>query len=332
LVLLGANYLKDSPPHWLDEFLPFAAVSRRAKPLFFRYNGLPMENYLFHPAVHLSDNRRGIREVWQNLPHFEALVPIDSIMPDAEILVTANIGMGEDNPPLIGVRTIGRGKVLTTAAMPFWHWAFYGYGLDGDDRLYRKFFDGLVNWLTIGEDTDPVQISPDKNIYTRGEKVGFGAQVFDLGFRAITGASGYVTLNRDSTADSIVAQLVEIGEGAYRADFELVPAGRYRYYGMVEKDSKKLKEADGQLIVESYSVEEFRRKSDFEILSGIARLSGGYYAHLENADSLFKRIDTARIQIATHNEIALWNKIWLLILFILALGAEWFIRKRLQLI
>jgi hypothetical protein len=332
LVFLGANYLMDSPFRWLDEFLPFAAVSRRAKPLYFKYNGLPMENYLFHPAVHLSDNRRGIREVWQNLPHFEALVPVDSIMPNAEVLVTANIGMGEDNPPLIGVRTIGRGKVTATAAMPFWHWAFYGYGLGEDDRLYRKFFDGLVNWLTISEDTDPVQITPDKNIYTRGEKIVFSAQVFDLGFRAINGASGYIALIKDGTVDSIVAQLLEVGEGTYHADFELVPAGRYRYYGVVEKDSKRLKEADGHLMVESYSVEEFRRKSDFETLAGIARITGGHYAHLENADSLFRRIDTTRIQIATQNEITLWNKIWLLVLFILALGSEWFIRKRLQLI
>lgn len=332
LVFLGENYLSASFPRWLDDILPFTNNRKSSRLVYFSFNGQPVENYLFHPAVRIADSRQSIREAWQTLPHFEALVPTDSVTPNSEILVTAGIGRGGSDTPIIGVRNFGAGRVLAIAASPFWQWAFFKYGFGGDDREYKLLMDGLVNWLSVKEESDPVRIVPDKTVYTRGEKVGFSAFVYDLGFRPINGATGYVTLISEDHIDSTVAQLVEKEDGQYRAEFDILSPGRYKYFGLINKDGRKLKESSGQIALESFSVEEYRKHPDFATLASVSMTTGGKYCELNEVDSLYPAIDTAKVAVSIQKEIILWNKFWLLAVFILSLALEWLMRKRYQLI
>jgi hypothetical protein len=332
MIMLGKNYLASDFPRWLDDYLPFLAVGKRAEVVYLKYSGIPAENFLFHPAVRISESRQGIRESWRSLPPFEALVLADSVVRNSEILVTADLGAGTANPPIVGYRNVGRGKVLATGALPFWHWAFFGYGFGEDDDEYRKFFGGIVNWLSITEDTDPIRIAPDKTVYTRGEPVGFDAYVYDLGYRPIGSASGYVALVNPESGDTTISQLVEKGDGRYRADFDHLASGRYNYTGIIDKEGKRLKESSGQLAVETFSIEEYFRRPDFGSLENLSQTTGGRFYKLAEADSLFSAIDMRDITISEQSEIILWNRFWLLTLFILVLALEWLLRKRYQLI
>ncbi|HHI03638.1 MAG TPA: hypothetical protein ENL22_08970 [candidate division Zixibacteria bacterium] len=331
LVLLGDNYLEKSFPRAIDNFLPFISTKRNAEIIYCTFNGRPDENYLYHPAVRISDNRGSIRQAWSSLPNFEILIPLDSITPNSEIYVTADIDNLGDGFPILGFRNFGPGKVMATSAAPFWHWAFFGYGFGEDAREYRLLFDGIINWLSFHEDSDPIRIVPDKNIFTRGEKIGFNALVYDLGFRPITGATGNITLV-DEARDTTVIQLIESKKGKYRAEIDLLPPGKYDYTGLIEKDGRILKETKSRIAVESFSIEEYRRKPEFGALSAISQKTGGQFFALDNVDSLYDRLNTDLILESKKTEIVLWNKFWLLAIFILALGIEWLLRKKYQLI
>ena len=332
LVFLGENYLRNPFPRWLDDYLPFVSRARSAKPLFVKFNGSPAENFLFHPAVRLSEDRQGIREGWSNLPPFEMYIPVDSIVPGTEILVSANIDARRKEMPVLGYRNIGAGKALAMAATPFWHWAFFGYGFGGGGEEYKRFFDGIVNWLSLKEESDPIRITPDKTIYTRGERVGFSASVYDLAFRPIISASGYIALTGENSGDTIVAQFLESGEGRYRAEFDILAPGKYRYLGNIEKEGKKLRESSGQIAVEPFSIEDYQRRPDFDAMTQVAQMTGGRFYRLNEADSLYSRLNNRPIAVTLQQEIVIWNKFWLLTIFILALGLEWLLRKRYQLI
>ncbi len=332
-VFLGENYLKADFPRAVDKFLPFVTTSGNAELIYFSYNGQPNENYLFHPAVRLADDRRGIRQAWNSLPHFETAIPLDSITPNSEIFVNALLSDGDKGElPILGFRKFGSGKVMATSAAPYWHWAFFGYGFGEDASEYRLFLDGIINWLSLREDSDPIQIIPDKNIFSRGEKIGFTASVYDLGFRPIEAASGEVILIDRNTKDSTVMQLIEIKDGQYHAEMDLLPPGIYDYSGVINKDSRLLKESYGQIAVAESSIEEIRRKPDFGVLAGISQKTGGTFLTLDNVDSLYNSLDHHLIAESKKIEIVLWNKFWLLVVFILTLGTEWLLRKRFQLI
>ncbi|SYZ72734.1 membrane hypothetical protein [Candidatus Zixiibacteriota bacterium] len=331
LAILGENYLKARFPRWIDEYLPFAS-KQKGNILYVKFNGKPSENYLFHPAVRLSDSRQAIRDSWGNLPPFETLVPIDTVMPGGEVLVSSGFSSGRGTIPVAGYRNIGGGKVLALDAAPFWHWAFYGYGFGREAAEYNTLFGGIVNWLGMKEDSDPIQIGPDKPVYTRGEKVGFRATVYDLGYRPITGVSGNITLMNEDGKDSTIASLVEQGDGKYRADFDMVPPGRFKYVAVLEKDEKKLRETDGEIAVESYQIEDYQSRPDFGALTRISQMTGGAFYPLDKVDSLYSRLDHRPIQNSVQSELVIWNKFWLLAIFVLALGAEWLLRKRFELL
>ncbi|UCD17432.1 MAG: hypothetical protein JSV44_00535 [Candidatus Zixiibacteriota bacterium] len=331
-VMLGENYLRAPFERWLDKYLPFVSRSRKADLIYAKFNGLPAENYLFHPAVRVSESRRGIRERWRELPPFESLVPVDSITPHSEILVTADLRRDLRHLPVLGFRHYGAGKVLASAAAPFWPWAFFGYGFGGEPQEYPSFFNGIINWLSLKEDFDPIRIVPDKIVYTRGEQVGFRAFVYDLGFRPIEGATGYVAVVAEGMKDSTIVQWLDQGEGRYRAEFDAVSPGRYTYGGVVEKDGKVLKEATGQIVVEAFYIEDFQRQPDFATLTAVSQLSGGRFCRYNRADSLLVGLNREPIEVSYQKEVVVWNKFWLLAAFIGALGIEWIIRKRYQLI
>jgi hypothetical protein len=252
-------------------------------------------------------------------------------MPTSDILVQADIGR-QMVMPVLGSRRYGAGKALAVTAAPFWHWSFLGYGVGEEPTEYPTFFDGVINWLSLKEDFDPIRIAPDRMIYTRGEPVGFGAFVYDLGFRPIEGADGYISLTNSDKTDSTLVQWIDNGEGRYRADFGIVSPGNYDYYGLVKKDGKILREAGGQITVEAYYIEDFRRQPDFGTLEAVSRRTGGVFGRIDAADSLFKMIDPSVIRESHRVEIVIWNKLWLLIVFIAALGIEWILRKNFQLV
>lgn len=329
---LGDNYLNARRPRWVDNFLPFVTKKATEQAIYSKFNGVPAENYLFHPTVRLSDDRRGVRERWRDLPNFERLVPTDSVAPQSEVLVTAGLGRNVSEYPVLGYRIMGAGKILAATAAPFWRWAFLSAGFNEPTSDYELFWDGSIKWLALKEDFDPIRIVPDKDVYTRGETVGFSAFVNDQGFRPIENARGAVEMIDENDSDTTTVQWQEMGEGRYRAEFEAISPGRYAYRGIVERDGVQLKEAEGQLMVESYYVEDYNRRPDFAALEAAARKTGGLYAHIDDADSVLAAINNGKISESIKNETTLWDKAWLLFIFIGALAVEWILRKRYQLI
>ena len=66
--------------------------------------------------------------------------------------------------------------------------------------------------------------------------------------------------------------------------------------------------------------------------SAISQKTGGAFYTLADIDTFFGTIDTSLIFHSVKSEIVLWNKFWLLVIFVLALGTEWLLRKKYQLI
>jgi hypothetical protein len=71
---------------------------------------------------------------------------------------------------------------------------------------------------------------------------------------------------------------------------------------------------------------------DYEFLSSLANNTGGqffYYTEMQELYPIIKNIQKSASKETTEiSEIRLWSSEWLLLLTILLLGIEWFIRKQ----
>jgi hypothetical protein len=326
-ILGGENLATAATPAWLGQLMPFYQ-SRKLGVEYQEFHGEPDEDNLFHPILRIADSRSGIRQSWAELPPFQMLVPSDQVAPNGTILLTAPGWRGTiERMPVIGFKRTGPGKLVYTAAGPFWKWDFYSAGYGGDEKKYALFMEGLISWLTIPEDYDPIRVTPAKDIFTRGEEISFDGIAFDQGYRAINGVTGTVRLTNDSTKESFETDLIQMQEGSYSGTLKGVPSGAYHYAGKLEKDGKLLKESSGKIMIEKFSIEEVEQGGNPEMLKQLADRTGGSYARINQFEALLNKLDLEPIQAHETGEASIWNNYWLLVIFISMLGLEWGIRK-----
>ncbi len=331
-VLLGEQFANRGPIPWFNDLLPFSQT-RRQRIEWFEFHGEPAEDNLFHPTVRIAEDRGSIRDGWNSLPPFKSLVRADQVAPEASILAyVAESGRGDLRTPILGYRRFGPGKLLASAALPFWTWGFVDLGFGGSDSSYSRFIEGTSRWLTVRDDFDPIRITPEKDVFTRGESVRFNGFTFDQGYRPINGVTGTVKLSRADKDQSYEADLLEKGEGQYDAAFDQIPPGRYDYSGMMIREGQEIKRVSGSIMVESFSLEEFDQSGDPTTLQEIARVSGGKYYTFRDFTDAMTNLDRSPVTEVLHREIPIWNKTWLLMLFIGLLSTEWVLRKTNQLL
>ena len=331
-VLMGEAFASAGRVDWFDRLLPFHPSGARAYQRV-EFQAEPDEANLFHPAVRLGDSRASIRSIWSELPPFQSLVVCDRVDPRAVVLASAPERVSPRAVlPVMGFKRHGPGKLLASAALPFWPWGFLRLGYGEDDGSYARFVDGAVGWLTVKDDFDPVRVVPEKEVFTRGEIVRFDGFAYDPGFRPIPGVSGTVEMSRTDGEESYTSDLLALGEGRYYAEIPSVAPAEYDYRAVLEKDGVLLKENRGQVLVEAFSLEEFDRSADPATLAAVASLSGGSYFSYQDFDAAVGSMDLSPRLLQEHGEVGLWNRFWVLLAFVGALAAEWLLRKINQLV
>ncbi len=332
-VLLGENFSKTTQiNNWMKQILPFYP-SGNQKIEYLSFHGEPSESNLFHPAVRLGNSQSEIRQIWAELPPFKSLLACENIASDAEILLYATAsGVGRNNLPIMGYKRLGAGKIFAAASLPLWNWGFINIGFGETDSYYSEYIENLSSWLTVADDLEPVRITPGKNIYNRGEIIIFKGFAYDMGYRPIPDVNGTIKLEKINSKEITETDLISQREGRYEADFYNIEPGEYKYFGQFSKDGRILKEVEGKILVESFSLEEFDLSGNPEILRAISKNSGGAYHRAAEFEDALLAIDTKPRLVKDNNEFKLFNKFWLLLIIIGVLVTEWLVRKLNQLI
>lgn len=327
-VMMGERFARSAPQEWFNALLPFAP-SRVSAFRYAEFRAEPVEGSLYHPVVRLADDQSAIREVWSKLPPFALVVDCDKVSSRATIL--AQLTSAGGSTPAIGTVRHGPGKVLAFATLPFWPWSFVTRGFGEDNSAYGKIIDGSISWLTVRDDVEPVRITPDKRVYTRGESVGFAGSAFDPGFRPLPSVNGQVTLT-DSSGKAQEMDFTQTGDGTYRVEFNALSPGKYKYSGSFSADGKILKKSDGEIVVESYSLEEMHPGADPAALQAVASATGGGYVRYEKFGDAVAALQMEPVQMTESRSAPIWQSEWLLAIFIAALSLEWALRKMHQLL
>jgi len=330
-VIMGQQFADRGPVKWLNDLLPFYQTNRE-EIHYIDYNGEPIEEQLFHPAVRLAESMSAIRDSWATLPPFKSLVACDAENPEGIILVRSSIRTHKGQLPVLGYRRFGPGKLLAQTGLPFWTWGFINLGLGEDNLIYNRFVEGITSWLTVVDDLAPVRIAPDKEVFTRGEHVRFEGFAYDPGFRPLTGVTGMIQLNGGEKSESFEMDLINTTEGKYQAQFDNLTPGKYSFEATIDKDGRNLKTEKGTILIESFSLEEFNQSGNPAGLNAVARLSGGSYYTYQDFDKAVNVIDTSMVQLSSDEEFSFWNKFWLLLVMVGALSLEWLLRKANQLV
>ena len=322
----GINYRSLSP---LKNFLPFALPNFQSNEILVvpRLTAIG----LIHPVTRIVDNEFENQHKWRDIPPIYLALQRTQLYPGIETLIEIDpeqtLIRGLKAPlPLVISRKMGRHKSIAILGYGIWRWDLLMWGIGKSNQVFKQFLTNSIRWLITKEDSKPVRIYPDHEIYRNGQPVTFTGEVYYEDYRPLDGAE--VKLNVRSKQKIYEILLNGIGEGKYEGALQTLEGGDYTFDGIATYNNRKIGNDKGQFSVEDFNLEFLQTKMNETLLQQLALKTGGEFL----TDSTFSALDTL-LQFPSRKtllstEMQLWNKLILLIAVIIFLSIEWFLRKR----
>jgi len=289
-----------------------------------------------HPADAQRDNpimnigpSEGI-EGWKRLPPIFKTNTAFKAKPGAVVLGFGKVQQVVLPDPVIISRKENRLKSLAVLGYGVWRWRLMTQGDPSTAPLYASFLINGIKWLTTVDDTRSVKVTTTKESFSQGEAVQFVGQVYDASARPVDDAQVRVTARHEGTA--LEADLRPIGNGRYEGAIEGAGQGDYTFTGTATLNGAALGDDRGRFSVGDLNLEFQDTRMNAELLRQLAERSGGRYLEPEEFDNLDAALasqDSFAPNVQhQQRELELWNWRTVLIVLIVLLALEWFLRKR----
>jgi len=321
--------LEDLLPVTLDRAtrIGFSGDTRREQRPSLENPAAPHQIVRLHPDI--ETNRR-LWETDTGLRGFYWYQPVARAKPGARVLLRHPSDEGAHGRyPLLAVGYYPSGRTMFLALDSTWMWR-YRFG----DRYHERFWRNAVRWLALGRlksGNRRVRLDSLKARWSLEERITVEARVLDEDFRPSEAEFHEAWLeDPDGTRTRLRLAKVEGREGLYRAGFSLERPGRWRV--VLERDGEP--PALTEFEVSLPSMETANPSPDPESLALLASLTSGEARHLAELEALldtFPGGEERREPVSSRLEDA-WDEWHTLLLALALLGAEWVLRKRVELV
>jgi von Willebrand factor type A domain len=284
---------------------------------------------LQNPAMQLGDTPPDTEQIWQQLAPLYWLYEVEKPKPAAQVLAIESSARASSAPspalrPIILFQYVGPGRVLFHAVDSTWRWR-----LGAGEAYFARYWVQTIRFLARGKLASGrgAQLVADRREYRQGDAVRLRARFLDPQLapanEAVTvlidspgQARRRIALQRNLAAAGIFeGLLVDLAEGEYEAIMvqpQLTgnpPATRFAVVA-----------APGELS---------RLEMDAAALAAAAETTGGKFYRLVNADRLPAELPAGRrTPLESLPPVPLWNRWWLLAMFLACITSEWILRKR----
>lgn len=270
-------------------------------------------------------------EVWRRLPPLAYNESRWRPAPDARVLATLEVrGVALDDPLLVMRRRAGHRSVALLGAGT-WRWKNVPEDLEDVSGFWPGLVTNMIQWVSAGEDDRPVRVHPAHDVFEGGEPVRLIGQVYDESLNAVSDASIDVELTApDST--KYPYRMTPEGNGRYLLDAGSLPEGTYHYSATAQKNGEVLGTDNGVFAVGVLTLEYRETRANAPLLRQIAGRSGGAFLTSSEFSKLPEVLSASGsfsdVVYEEEQETELWRLYPFLVVIILLLTVEWFLRKR----
>ncbi|MGH7595928.1 MAG: hypothetical protein ACREOI_06220 [bacterium] len=300
---------------------------------------------LSHPLTQFSETLEDNRRIWEELPPLfcnlinvqplagsQALAATDVRRGDlssGEALVRpgqSRSGTADRGLPVMLAQKSAERKTIAIFAYGLWRWHLLMQGVGKTTVAYETLVRSAVRWMVTAEDAKLVRITSNKEIYRGGESIELAAQIYHEDYRPRVGAQVRVQLAGPQFSQEVILQ--DAGDGLYRATLQVLGGGEYQFRGVAEQNGRKIGEDSGRFTVEPFSLEFLNTRLNEPLLRQMAQATGGAYGNPDSLANFVARLPLSSISRHETFDFALWGRTPVLLVLLLVLGVEWFVRKR----
>jgi hypothetical protein len=236
-----------------------------------------------------------------------------------------------DEPyPLISWQRYGNGKTALIATDQLWRMRF-----KRGDQYHARFWGQMIQFLTLSRllgGNRRIHLETDRNLYRQGETVTVTANVVDEAYEPIKAASYTLEIRpRDTAARPIELTLEPIPglPGMFQGYFTPERPGRFEVVDPRADDNT----ANRALFeVEESTLEQREPAMQENLLRKMAELSGGRYFRISDLPDLPEAVGGEARTVTVRRDKELWDQAFVFAVILLLAGAEWFLRRRFDLI
>ena len=284
-----------------------------------------------HPVTSLVLDPRENESRWAKLPPLEGVNRVPRVRPGAATLLahpTLRTDGGKPVPVLV-VGDAGKGRSLALLTDSAWHWGFLAAGEGDDGRAFQRFWENAIRWLVRDPALTLLRLELDRIEYRRSQPPSVRiramhpdyspAQKVDVVVEVLA-ADGDPQAKRLKRLEATTNQ-----DGEAHVELGTLAPGAYRVIGRAALDGREVTE-DKTFVVraEGRELEDVAFRD--RILREIADVSGGSYRLEELGDV---SIDEPReVRVGRQRSLELWSSPVFLIIGLLLLTSEWYLRRR----
>ena len=243
-----------------------------------------------------------------------------------DILLFQKIGPVVKKDPLFFFSKEGNLKYAVTYGEGIWRWRLADFAQNGSHNVFDELMSKTVQYLMVKSNSNPLRINMPKE-FNEGDEIIIGATFYNKSLEPIV-------------TPEITFELIKNGaempyvfvpkEKSYVLNLGQLSAGAYQWKANASFEGES-EAVSGSFLVRKSELEALDSKSNFQLLNQLSTTTNGKFVHLaankELIDALETRNDLVSISKPETKYNPLLDKYWMLLLILLTLSAEWFLRK-----
>ncbi|MCD4736261.1 MAG: hypothetical protein K8R53_09475, partial [Bacteroidales bacterium] len=246
-----------------------------------------------------------------------------------QVLLYQQVGNLVTEFPLIGFLSTGERKSGFLAGTGIWRWRMRDFQKNGDQALFDNFLNKIVQFMSVKRDKSLFRVYLQKNSFFENEAIELDAELYSENYELTNDPDVKVTIS--SSDQKQYPFTMARTEYSYYLNAGTFPVGLYEYNAIVKQGSG-IKTATGKFIVNDLNIETRENVADHNLLYNLSASKGGVMVYPNELSVLAGIISSSGdIKPVIYEQKSfedLINYRWIMIILILLLAAEWFMRKR----
>lgn len=250
------------------------------------------------------------------------------VKPGSRTIATAKVNnISTEFPMIITNNQAGRRSIAFLGGN-VWRWKIDSEINDGN------FFDQLlynsIQWLRVSDRQKKFFVETSKQIYAAGEQVTFIAELYDDKLEPVN--EGDISIKISGGGNNYSLKLINTELGIYTGSINIPQQGDFNYSAEAKLNEVTTAEYEGKFNIGEVDLEKLQTVMNENYLKMLASLTGGTYNYIDESDEVFRKIETLNynkiketVSSVTYDPLSLES---ILLILILLLSAEWFIRKK----
>ncbi|WP_231128429.1 VWA domain-containing protein [Tenacibaculum mesophilum] len=232
----------------------------------------------------------------------------------------------ETTQPLLSTFEENDKKYAVLFGEGIWKWRAASYLKEKNFESFDTFVGNLVQYLASTKKRKRLEVKAQR-LYAANEPITISAFYVDKNYQFDSRASLELTVtNLESKAKKSIP--FSLFNNSYQVAVEGLASGEYSYTVTVKNQNIS---SSGRFKIEDYQIEEQFTNANFKKLEQLALKTDGAIVYADKVDELLKKIQedasfyTTQKSITKKQSLVDWK--WLLLLMIVLLSIEWFVRK-----